>query len=74
VSLKYFMINHSFVNSSLDPAIEQRVEQLYSHEIKVKRVKKELAGLGHLQFENVTIDAFRFCTIGVRIPVPLLLA
>lgn len=57
------------MNTEIDPRIEQEIDKLYNHEIKAKRVKKEILNLNDLHLENIVIEHVRFSSIGIRIPV-----
>lgn len=56
-------------NVFLSRGLEEEIDKIYSHEIKVKRVRKEMSGLGHLYLENITLLPPKISELGIRIPV-----
>lgn len=60
-------------NDFLSRGLEDEIDKIYSHEIKVKRVKKEMAGLRHLLLENITLQPPKISPLGIRIPVKMVL-
>lgn len=45
------------------------VDEIYPHEIKAKRIKKELHAIISEQYKDTTLGAVKQCAIGLRIPV-----
>lgn len=57
------------INLNLDTQTETEIDKLYNHEIKAKRVKKEISHLNELHLDNVNVEQVRYSSIGIRIPV-----